>query len=590
MKLNRILILLAGLTLVLTACNKEEDKAVSIISAADSNPLLAYVPADTPYVMADLETIPDNIKDAYLERFQPVLDTFNSQIAEFKSDYDAGEMGDDAAAMFSIAVLDELNGELSEESFANLGLSIQSHSVIYGMGMFPVIRVELQDASALRAAIERIEAKMGYSMPQSELNGKAYWRITDDQSSEAGVYISIFDDQLAFSVFPTSAESDLLPALLGESLPSQSIADSNTLGSMNADKGYTNYGSGYLDLQNVLDQVLDTDSFTRNHLANVSSFEAPVLDPVCIAEFKSIAAKAPRMTSGMTTLETDEWAVRYDLDLQSPLASSLAALVSDTPVAADGDHLFSASLAIQVGKIRTFLIEKANQVIASPYQCEQLQNLNVNAQNLVEQLNIPMPPMINNLMGFRVKVDDIDPQMEYSEGSGLLALYVDKPEMFVGMASMMLPGFEELDLANQKDPVKIPSNLTRVEGVNVYALMSNNAIGAAIGDQDPAALAPFLKAEPQNSGTLFSMSVDMAGQMKLSNAFTDQWEDSGFSGMEEGWKDDTDDLDEADEEALRMIEFSNALEASYAEILGRSRIDVNLNSKGVTIENRITFQ
>jgi len=584
MKLNRTLILLTGLTLFLSACNKDEDEAVSVISVADGNPLLAYVPADTPYVAADLETIPQDISDAYLTRFQPVLDTLNEQRAEFKQDYESGELGDDASFKLGNAILDELNGEVSEENFARLGLSLQAHRVMYGMGMFPVMRVELSDADALRAAVERIEAKMGVSMPQSELNGKPYWMITDEDAKGGAIYIAILDNQLAVSAFPISAEADLLTAFLGESMPAKSIASSNALGIMNQGKGYTNYGSGYADLQMIADQVLDTNSFTRSHIANSTDIETSSFDAVCIAEFKSIVAKAPRMTVGMTTLKDDEMVLRYDLEVENKLAAGLAALVSNTPVAEEGDHLFSASLAIQVGKLRNFLIEKAKEVVASPYQCDELQNLNEGAMKLVAWLNIPMPPMINNLMGFRLKVDDIDPTKDYSDASGLLALYVDKPEMFVGMASMILPGFEELDLANQKQPVKIPSSLTRVEGVNVYALMSDNAIGAVIGEQDPADLPPFLKAKPQNSGTVFSLSVDMAKQAKIEEAMPDQWNQDDFDMGDMG------DMGDMDEEASKVIEFSNAMKTSYANMLGRSRLDVNLNKDGMSIENRMTFK
>jgi len=109
-----------------------------------------------------------------------------------------------------------------------------------------------------------------------------------------------------------------------------------------------------------------------------------------------------------------------------------------------------------------------------------LQEFNKNATELMTQLNIPMPPMVNNLMGARILVEDFDPTTEPPQGDGLLALYVDKPEMFVGMASMMVPGFDNLDLANQKDPVEIPAELLHMEGIEVSALMSDNAIGASV--------------------------------------------------------------------------------------------------------------
>jgi hypothetical protein len=576
MKLTRILVLLSGLTLLLAACNKDDDP-VSVVSQADSNPLLAYVPADTAYVSADLETIPKGIVDAYMDRFQPVFDTMNEQVAEFKADYDNDEYTDEPEAKLASAVLDELNWDISADSFAKLGLSVQSHHVIYGMGMFPVVRIQLTDATALREAVERIEAKMGVSMPQYELNGNAYWRISDDDGEEAGIYIAIMDDQLAITMFPTSAENDLLAAFLGEQMPAQSLASTNSLAAMNAKKGYTNYGSGFVDLQQISEELLDPNSYTRKHLPASFELNPTGLDDICVAEIKSIVAKAPRMTGGMTTLNNDELTVRYDLEMESTLAAGMAALVSSTPVAQDGDHLFSASLAIQVGKLRSFIVEKANAIVAAPYQCEHLQDMNSGALKLVEQLNIPMPPMINNLMGFRVKVDDYDPSGDFTDGKGLIALHVDKPEMFVGMASMMLPGFEELDLANQKQPVKIPSSLTRVDGVDVYALMSESAIGAAIGGQNPAELMPFMQAKAQNSGTLFSVSIDMAKQWKIEQAMSEQWSQS-FGD------------DYMDEEPSSTMEFTQAMQDSYAAMLGRSRVDVNLNNEGISLESRMTFK
>ncbi len=138
--------------------------------------------------------------------------------------------------------------------------------------------------------------------------------------------------------------------------------------------------------------------------------------------------------------------------------------MSDIPSATDGNYLLSASLAIKVGKLREFVLEKATALAASPYQCTRLQDINDQAARLVTQLNVPMPPMINNLMGVRVMINDYDPAKAFTQGEGLLALHVDKPEMFVGMASMMVPGFENLDLANQTEPVRIPSDMTHARG------------------------------------------------------------------------------------------------------------------------------
>jgi hypothetical protein len=570
MKLSRTFVLILASALLFTACNKESEEA-AIVAKEKINPLLAYVPADTAYVYADLEPVPEEITDVYINRFQPVLDVMSEQISRFQADYQSGEHHDDHAARLASAFLDELGGSPSKESLSKLGISLQAHQAIYAQGVFPVIRLGLSDAQAMRDAIARIETKMGYQLPVKDLNGTAYWRINGDDMPVA-MYMAILDDQLALSVFPVKGEDRLLAALLGQELPAQSMATGNALGKMNKDKGYSGYGSGILDIQKLADEVLNPDSFTRSLLGPEVNTNLKSLDAVCVAEIKSMIAKAPRMTFGNTRLNAGEVAMRYDLEIENSLAGGLAALVSDIPSAVAGDYLLSASLAIKVGKLREFVLEKATALAASPYQCGNLQQLNDQAGQLATQLNIPMPPMINNLLGVRVMLNEFDPSADISEGNGLMAVHVDKPEMFVGMASMIVPGFENLDLANQKEPVRIPPEMTYVEGLDVFALMGKNAIGLSFGEQHVKDLEGFMGAKSQDDGTLFSISYDMGKQMEIQTALAEQFQM------------------EPDGDQSAVHEYSAAVEKVYTDMLDRSQIDVRLNSSGLHIDTDLTFK
>jgi len=572
MKFTRTLVPIIIATLLFAGCNKESDDAV-VTAKENTNPLLAYVPADTAYVFADLEAVPAEITDAYSARFQPVLDVISEHIGQFQAEYEAGEHQDNQLAQLAKAVLDELGGTLSTESLEKLGISLQAHHAVYAKGVFPVVRLGLGDEQKLRDAIARIEAKMGYTLPVKDLNGSPYWRVSDDDMPVA-VYIAILDQQLALSVFPVNAEANLLAAFLGQEMPTQSMASSNTLGVLNKEKGYTGYGSGMIDIQKLADEMLNPNSSTRSYLGSHIDPHLASLDAVCIDEIKSIIAKTPRMTAGTTRLTDNEVSVRYDLEIESSLANGLAALVSDTPVADTGDHLLSASLAIKVGKLRSFILEKATAISTTPYQCADLQDLNEQAVQLMTQLNIPMPPMINNLMGIRVMVDEFNPAGEISRTNGLLAIHVDKPEMFVGMASMMLPGFDSLDLANQTEPVRIPAEMLmlHVEGLEVFALMNENAIGASIGEQHVKDLPGFMGAKPQDNGVFFSVSNDMAKQMEVQAAIAGQFQ-----------------ID-TDEHHPVAYENSEALKKAYADMLGRSRVEMRLTPGGLVIDSSMTFK
>lgn len=569
MKFTRIVAILAGAALLLAACSKQSDETA--IVKENTNPLLAHVPADTIYAFATLEPVPTDITDAYALRFQPVLDVMSGRIERFQAEYASGEYEGDLQARFAKAVLDELGGELSADSLARLGISMQAQQAVYAMGVFPVIRLELDDAQALRGAIDRIGDKMGVEIPEKTLDGTAYWSVTE-ADEPVGAYIAILEGQLAFSVFPVSAEDSMLPALLGHEMPAESLASSNALAIMNGQKGYTAYGSGFINVQKLADELLDPASVTNAYLGSYMDHDPTALSAACHNEFRSLAAKAPRMTLGTTLLEVDEVAMRYELEMETSLAGSLAGLVADVPTAEDGDNLLSASLALKVGKLRNFMLEKASAIVAAPYECEHLQNLNQQAEELVAQLNIPMPPMINNLLGMRLRLDDVVPDGEIHKTEGLIAIHVDQPEMFTGMASMMVPGIEELDLTNQTDPVRIPQEVLQVDDVVVHALTSDQAIGLSLGEDYAPHLAGFLDAESQQEGVFFSVSYDMARQLELQGVVSKKW------------------AVDIDHHGSGYDDFSEALEASYSAMLDRSRTEMKFTLDGLTIDSHISFK
>jgi hypothetical protein len=357
-------------------------------------------------------------------------------------------------------------------------------------------------------------------------------------------------------------------------MPAQSLASTNALAIMNKQKGYTAYGSGYLNLSKLADELLNTDSQTYSYLGQEMDFGPDDLEPVCIEEIKSIVAKAPRMTAGTTVLTANEFGMRYEIEIENTLAGNLAALVSDVAAAEEGDYLFSAALALKVGKLRSFVLEQALAVTTAPFECQNLSELNQNATELVNQLNIPMPPMVNNLLGARVRLDDFDPTSSLPMGEGLVTLHVDKPEMFIGTASMFIPGFDALDLANQSEPVKIPNELMyiKVDDLEVHALMGKQAIGVSVGEKHSSDLGAFMAAESQQDGTFLSISYDMARQLEIQ------------SGVAEKWGVDMDDHPSG------VHEFSEAFEQSYKAMLGRSRVEMKLTGDGLLIDSMMTFK
>ncbi|HSG95356.1 MAG TPA: hypothetical protein VLA28_07530 [Afifellaceae bacterium] len=243
--------------------------------------------------------------------------------------------------------------------------------------------------------------------------------------------------------------------------------------------------------------------------------------------------------------------------------------------------MFAAALGLRIGRLKDFLVEKATAMSDAPYQCDRFDGLNKAASDALAQLSQPMPPFIGNLNGFRLSLDEIDfdnPSPETARG--MVSLEVEKPQMLVGMAQMFVPGVDQLGLEPGADPVELPEELLSmaVEGMHVYAAMSKDSIGIALGADQQAGLADFMAAAGDNDGTFFSVSYDMAAHMEFQGRMRER-----VMGMQEG--------DGA--EAAQFEEMANTLktlEAAYRDMLGRARLDMRFTPAGVEIENRMTFK
>jgi hypothetical protein len=574
MKFLRIPALVAITALVVVSCNRDGDAA----GQSANNVLLDYVPADTPYLFANIEPTPPEVIDSFMLRMAPSLLMAQTLLSDFKLEINTDDPGEHKEARLLSALLAEFDGNMSREGLEKLGLSLDSHKVIYGMGMFPVIRVALKDPAALRAAIGRVESASGMNFDNLTSGESDYWRITGNGNDQAGAYIAILDDHVAFSMFPLSAEAEWLPAFLGQSKPADSGAAAKALASLNKDKGYTNYGSGFIDLQKIADQFINPQSKTAALFSSMGNYTPQDFSEVCINEVKGLISKAPRLVGGTTELSTQAIGISYQLELESGLAAKLVDLVAQVPVAdSDPSRLFSASLGLRIGRVRNFVMEQVNAVIESPFQCKELQHINAQAKAALDQFNLPIMPFINNLNGFRVSMDEVDfENFSPEKAKGLFSLEVDKPQMLIGTAQMFVPGMENLELEPGADPVEIPTELASFagNGLNLYAAMSKDAIGIASGENRQSELSAFMEADADNGNIFFSVEYDMGAQIELSR----QIQAKAYSSHE------------GDSDAQDFQDLMKSIQDSYLSWMGRSRLELSFTEDGLQIDTRMTFK
>jgi hypothetical protein len=568
--------------LSLGACSKNEEPPVASVSVT-ANELLSYVPADTPYLFANLEPVPEDVMDTFLTRLQPVLDSMQSQLSVVRTELESAEdgHGDDPGARFAHAFLLELDGKLNRSGLESMGLDLGSEKVVYGLGAFPVIRLGLSDSTALRATILRVLDNAGISAPEQEYQGVSFWRISDENIAEspAGLYVSILNDHLAISLFPPMAETELLAAFLGLEKPADSNARAR-LTELNEAHAYTPYGTGIVDLRRLADQFIRPDTVASQVLAAEADFDPANLPQECVTEIHAIIDNAPLMTMGVKELTPSAVAIQYRVETRETVASQLMGLVSKIPVADElSDRILEFAFGMRFGPARDFLREKVVAIVDKPYQCEHLRKLNDSAVQALAKLDQPMPPLVNNFRGVRFSLSEVMKNQDsiLENAKGYLAVHVDKPEMFVGMAQMFLPDLSALAITAGDPPVRLPESLLKTPGVVGYAAMTNDAIGVAVGEGEEQGLPDFLDRDSGPDGTFLSASYD-------TTAFLDYSENLGKHQQQgdHGGRYGT--------HSQAAMEIQSAARTAFRDMTDRSYVSLRFTPDGLVADNRMTFK
>jgi hypothetical protein len=363
--------------------------------------------------------------------------------------------------------------------------------------------------------------------------------------------------------------------------------DSNAatrLAELNAEHGYTPYGSGILDLDRLVEEFISPDTILARALATTGDFDPADMTPECKTEIRDIASNSPRMTMGVRELTTSAIAMHYRVETKTTLAQQLAGLVAAIPVANPlSDRMLEFSFGMRFGAVRDFLREKAGAIMETPYQCEHLQSINKSAAEAFTQLNQPMPPLVNNFRGLRLSLSEITETNSMPvNGRGMIAVHVEQPEMFVGMAQMFLPDLSELTLAPGEPPVLLPASMLPIPDVVAFAALSDDAIGLSIGDGEETGLPAYLEEEAGPEGTFMSIGYDMAAYLKYTQKVEQQFEQA---------QDESAEIDPEQEAVLQSIEdISTSAQQAIKSFSDRSYTSFRFTPEGFEADSRMTFK
>jgi hypothetical protein len=528
----------------------------------DETAPLAFVPADTPYLFANIEPVPDAAVANWRAQMQGAWPLLVEMMDQALAELSAKPEGAGAAKVLA-AILDEVRGRSTPEQWQQAGFEPKAHAAIYGIDLLPVMRLELSDPDAFRAMLARIEQKAGQALATRRVGEQEVRSFGDDAFHGM---LAIQGRHLVLAFAPADADEALERRLLGLNRPAQRF-DASALEDFNKQRGYLPYGSGWIDTRRIVALAA----------ASKPGKAGEPLDATCRAEFDALAAKAPRFGFGYHKLDGDGLTMHARLDLDPAMAKSLLALAPVLPGSASPDALLDFSFALPVLRARDLLVAQYDAVEKAPFRCALLASANAGVAETKAKLTQTIPPPFSDLTGVRMTLSHLAwPSADATarpDVSGTLLIGSNNPSFMTSLAQLSVPALQGLKLAADGKPVAIPPGALPglPDNLDLNVALGTKVLGIALGRDQLAPLSVAVTAAPAASATLLEMN--MRGEAY--NTFADAIDH--FSAV-------------LPQESRKQLEVQRKLYALYARWFEHIDARITLAPEGIELSEGVVFK
>jgi hypothetical protein len=485
---------------------------------------LAFVPADTPYVVANLEIMDDSTRQALLAQADAQLP---SNLTQLDAAADRLAAKDPDGARLLRALRAEFNGKTVEAFAQSAGLDLKGHSALYGLGLAPVLRFELSDPQAFEGFISRLETAYGKKLDLANVDKQNYRKYAF-AASGTEMILAMVGKQAVAALLPADASPALLRQALGLDRPQKNLQDDGRLTTLAKAKGYQPWLVGELDLTRALPLAVGgkdplISAILKAHAqAESAKTGEPVANqlqtsPSCATDAARIAARVPTLSFGYTQLDAKHQNVRFDVALADDVSKAFSGLKVELPgLGSAGTAPFDLSLALPVAQMRTFWSAQADAVVAKPFTCPSLIDLNDSFAKLGPAMQKAAIPPFGDMLGLRIALDSLVPGQDAGAPtfSGRLVLGTNNPAGLLAMGQMMVPALTQLKLTSDGKPLPLPKDMTSMLGQPAWLAMGDKALALGVGAGEDSKLGDTLKNRVGDVGQMTRMHL--TGAMYLS--------------------------------------------------------------------------
>lgn len=498
---------LAAAVVVLAACSSNKDTP------------LTYVPADTPYVVANLKPLSDQAL-AGMAPASASTTQFAAQLAQVRDLASRLDQSNEPhLANLLRALIDLPQGQSYAQIQEQTGIDRHGLFALYGAGLSPVLRGQLSDPDRFKAYIAKLEKAYGQPFAKATLDKRAYQHL-DLGKSGLQFLVATQGKQFVTALLPAQASTAQLRLVLGVDRPQHSIAGSGRLSKLAKSQGYGPYLAGYLDttklpalLAGAHDPLLQ--SMLQAAVGNARPADAHSLPATCEADLARIAARVPLISLGYTRLDAKETTGQIDIRLASDIVQAFQGAGTQVPGLGQASSApLDFAMALPVPEFRKFWLAQAEAVSAKPFTCPALSGLNKMFAGVQAQLPKSGMPAFDDVRGFRLVLDHAAIADMQSVRAGQLPklqarllVASHNPAGLWNLAKASIAPLATLTVNADGKPVALPPALTSRAGQPAWIAMNSRALALGIGADERDHLSPMLDAPAAPPGTLMRMHV-----------------------------------------------------------------------------------
>lgn len=539
--------LIASITTLLVACGEDkqtenQQTAKTVAAVSEQSQILKYVPADTPLLLTSglnpdqyparyLDVMETNMEgavkyirvmmDKAFEEKASVYDTIAAELQEGDADEPAKPSESDLMKQKAKAFVDQW---FLDDNFGKIGMKMgETQLAMYMVDLFPVLRVKLSDGHQIEAMLADLQEQFEVEFTTSDVNGT---KIREMVADKVTVLVATHDDYLVISGSPTVIKDQMIGQLMGTSLPAASLAtDDSLIQQVKQAHGYTMDDILVLDIEQIADHFINPAKH-NSAMVNFLQVEDNMLSPACKSEISAMFANAPRLVAGNKTLSNDTINASFVWEMESTMSQDMATLAGRIPHG-NPDAAMSIGMSFDILNAKNLASKYISERVANPYACEHFTAMNDKMAELQAKLSQPIPPFVGNFKGFNFSLDELKLNMEAASSTNPNAkdiieslktqvfLAVDETEALLGMAQMMVPQLQEVDIKTDGSLITLADKVPMISGkdipldiANLYAAVSTDTIGFSMGHEGGGSLSEKVNDAGQAALMTFSASAD----------------------------------------------------------------------------------